>query len=81
MSNVILNGTRVTQRNAQRLVLSRRPEMLDESHKDHDGRRYWLIREGRTQMWFASGDTRAKAWVDAARRIADTDEKQTEVQS
>lgn len=55
MSDVMLDGELVTQHNARRLVLARRPEMRDESHKNNSGRRYWLIREGRAHMWFASG--------------------------
>lgn len=36
---------------------------------------YWLIRDGRQTMYFASGKTESNAWVQAKKRILEQDEK------
>jgi hypothetical protein len=38
---------------------------------------YWLIREGRNTMYFASGKTESNAWVNAKKQIIEL-ENQTQ---
>jgi hypothetical protein len=33
------------------------------------GNTYWLIRDGRNTMYFASGNSKSKAWVNAKIRL------------
>lgn len=35
---------------------------------------YWLIRDGRQTMYFASGKSESNAWVEAKKRIIENEE-------
>lgn len=50
-------------------VKSLMPKARAERHKTNGGKTYWLIREGSKTMYFAEGDTQAKAWLNARKRI------------
>lgn len=54
---------------AKEFVKSHYPRANKERHVGNDRKPYYLIRIGRESMWFASGDTESKAWVEAKKRI------------
>lgn len=59
----------------EEFVKERMPTAKAESHKTSGplGKTYWLIRERGMTMYFAEGDTKAKAWKDAKESLEKKD--------
>lgn len=50
--------------------MARFPNATAERHRTNGGRTYWLVRKVRGDyMPFAEGDTQAKAWADAWKKL------------
>lgn len=56
---------------AKEYVKSKMPNARAERHVEGQiiGKPYWLIRDGRNTMYFASGKTESNAWVEAKKRL------------
>ena len=64
---------------AEEFVKSKTPNAKAEKHTSGiigDAQStYWLIRDGRNTMYFASGKTKSKAWMKAKKRILEIENK------
>lgn len=58
------------RKNYKAIVKAERPDAMAERQKTNGRRTYWLIRFGRSFMWFSSGETEALAWKAAAEKLA-----------
>lgn len=55
---------------AKDFVKQHYPNAKAESHKPNGfAPRYWLIRDGRSVMYMAEGETQSKAWVNAKKYV------------
>lgn len=63
---------------AKEFVISKMPNARAERQTTNGGVKYWLIRNGRSYMWFADGKTEREAWKNAKQRMLNaTDKAQT----
>jgi hypothetical protein len=60
---------------SKEFVKERMPKAKAERHKTNGvlPEVYWLIRNGRETMWFASGNSESNAWVNAKNKIKDAE--------
>jgi hypothetical protein len=60
---------------AKEFVKSKMPKARSECHKKNGpfGKKYYLIRDGYSCMYFSDGDTESKAWTNAKRKIIEID--------
>jgi hypothetical protein len=79
---VLLDGKKVTERTAKRMVRARRPDLQAEMHKTNGGSSYYLIRSYkslpralqaggcRETGYLSEGETEPEAWLNAAEKLA-----------
>lgn len=62
---------------AKEFVKSKMPNAKSERHVEGRvcGKPYWLIRNGREYMYFASGKTESNAWVNAKKKLLNIADK------
>jgi len=56
---------------AKEFVKDKMPMARAERHKRRFDNPYWLIRDGRSSMWFAQGNSESNAWVNAKKILID----------
>jgi hypothetical protein len=71
---VLLDGKKVTERTAKRMVRARRPDLLVEKRRPIFDPPYYLIRSHgpdgrRASRYLAEGKTESAAWLNAARAL------------
>ena len=59
------------------IVKERHPDAHAERYKTNGREVYWLIRFGRSFMYFAEGKSESEAWKNAAAKLIVLDEKAT----
>lgn len=64
---------------SKEFVKSRMPNAKAEKHKTRGSlsKTYWLIRDGKLTMWFASGNSESNAWVNAKKRIKEDESEKS----
>ena len=58
---------------AKEFVKSKMPNAKVEKQKTNGSRDYFLIRDGKSTMYFSSGETESKAWKEAKERIIESE--------
>lgn len=54
-------------------VKSKMPNVKVEKQKTNGGKSYFIIRDGKSRMYFSSGETESKAWKEAKERIIESE--------